>query len=139
MFTATVDRTFALGIDKMWELWTSPEHLGAWHRPSMAFGPTLAAADVRPGGSYRLEMINPAGEVHATSGIYVDVEEPTRLAFTWKWEGADNETLVEVLLSEVDGGTNVSIIHTKLVDQADADLHLEGWTGCLNTLAELYV
>ncbi|MDQ4212898.1 SRPBCC domain-containing protein [Microbacterium capsulatum] len=138
MFTANVDRTFALDIETMWELWTSAEHLSAWHRPSLEFGPTLATVDARVGGRYRLEMLDPAGEVHAVGGIYVEVDRPNRLLFTWQWDGSDNESLVEVSFTAVDDGTAVSIVHTKLVDQADADLHAEGWIGCLQSIAVLY-
>jgi uncharacterized protein YndB with AHSA1/START domain len=138
LFQARVERTFAIGIDTMWTLWTDPQHLGAWHRPSTEFGPTVATADVRPGGSYRLEMLAPTGEVHATSGIYVDVDRPHHLSFTWKWDGTDHDSLVDITSTEDDGKTTVAITHTRLVDQADADRHAEGWIGCLHTLAELY-
>lgn len=138
MFTAFVNRSFAIDVETMWNLWTDPAHLGAWHRPSTAFGPTLATADVRPGGAYRLEMIDPQGAVHSASGVYVEVDRPHRLVFTWKWSHSDNESVVEVTFTEDDGKTAVEITHTKLVDQADADLHAEGWTGCLQTLAALY-
>lgn len=137
MFTATVERTFDVDINTMWTLWTQAEHLSAWHRPSPEFGPTLATVDLRPGGSYRLEMIDPGGAVYAASGEYVEIDEPHRLLFTWQWDGNDHDTLVEVRLTDVDGCTTVAITHTKLVDQADADTHAEGWTGCLAMIAEL--
>jgi len=139
MFTAAVDRTFDIDIRTMWSLWTQAEHLGAWHRPSQAFGPTLATVDLRPGGAYRLEMIDPTGDVHATSGVYVEIDEPHRLVFTWQWDGSDHDTLVDVRLTESDGRTTVSITHTKLIDQAEADLHAEGWIGCLAMIADLYL
>lgn len=138
MFTATADRTFAIGIETMWTLWTDPQHLGAWHRPSTAFGPTIATADVRPGGTYRLEMLAPDGSVHATGGTYVEVDRPRRLVFTWQWDGSPEETLVEVSLTEVDGKTTVAVNHTRFAEQAEADRHAEGWTGCLTTMAALY-
>ncbi|KGN30198.1 activator of HSP90 ATPase [Knoellia sinensis KCTC 19936] len=122
----------------MWTLWTEAEHLGAWHRPSAAFGPTYATVDLRPGGSYRMEMLDPAGELHATSGTYVELDRPHRLSFTWRWDGSDHDTLVDVRLSEDGGRTRVAITHTKLVSQAEADRHAEGWIGCMSTLAATY-
>lgn len=138
MFTANVARTFPLDIETMWELWTTAEHLSAWHRPSLEFGPTVASVDARVGGAYRLEMLDPNGDLHAVGGTYVEVDRPNRLLFTWLWDGSDNDTLVEVTFTSVGDGTAVSIVHTKLVDQADADRHAEGWIGCLQSIAVLY-
>jgi uncharacterized protein YndB with AHSA1/START domain len=138
MFTAYVDRTFDIDIDTMWTLWTEPEHLAAWYRLSLTFGPTVATADLRAGGSYRLEMIDPTGAGRGISGVYVEIARPHRLTFTWRWDDSDHDTLVEVRMTEDTGKTTVSITHTRLIDQPDADIHAEGWTGCLATLAELY-
>ena len=138
LFTAQVDRTFDIDIDTMWTLWTTAEHLAAWHRPSPAFGPTLATVDLRLGGGYRLEMIDPTGQLHASSGVYVELDRPHHLAFTWRWDSSDHDTLVDVRLSEDAGKTTVAITHTKLLDQAEADIHAEGWIGCLTTLGERF-
>jgi len=138
MFTATASRTYALPAQKLWELWTDPEHLAAWHRPSLEFGPTVASTDVREGGAYRIEMFDPSGEVHAAYGVYVEVDEPTKLAFTWSWEGTEGESLVEVTFTENDGATEVAINHTKLDSAESAEEHTHGWVGCLGVLDELY-
>ncbi|MDL9980446.1 SRPBCC family protein [Microbacterium sp. ASV49] len=138
LFTANVERSFALDIETMWELWTDPQHLGAWHRPSLEFGPTIATVDLRPGGTYRLEMLDPEGQVQAVGGTYLDIDRPHRLVFTWRWDGSDNDTRVEVRFADADGSTTVTIVHTDFVAQAEADMHAAGWAGCLETLAALY-
>ncbi len=137
MATANVSRTFAVDGETMWELWTDPEHLCRWFRPSMqAYGPTRASVDLHEGGAVRFEMIRTDGGLHAVSGTVVTVERPRRLAYTWRWDGADNESVVEIEFVPADGGTTVSITHTSLVDQVDAERHAAGWTGMLGSLAE---
>lgn len=136
MVTARIDRTYAVDIATMWSLWTDPEHLSRWFRPSLDdFGPTVAAIDLRVGGAYRFEMVASDGSVHAVGGTVVEVEEPERLALTWRWDGADHESLVEVTLTEHGDQTTVAIDHTRNVDRAEADNHAGGWSGCLESLA----
>jgi uncharacterized protein YndB with AHSA1/START domain len=134
--TARVDRTFDVDIATMWSLWTDPEHLARWFRPSLDdYGPTLASIDLRPGGAYRLEMVRSDGETHAVAGTVVAVEEPTRLALTWHWEGNEHESRVDVTLTARGARTTVVIDHSDLLDETDAARHAEGWVGCLASLA----
>jgi uncharacterized protein YndB with AHSA1/START domain len=116
-------------------LWTDPVHLGRWFRPSVdEFGATLASVDLREGGAVRFEMIRPTGEVHAVSGRIVGLEPPHRLSYTWRWDGEENESVVELAFTETGDGTSVAITHTRLIDQADAERHAAGWDGMLTTL-----
>lgn len=137
MFVANVERTFAIDAPTLWRFWTEPDHLANWFRPSVdGFGPSVAKVDLRPGGSYRIEMVPMDGAVHAVSGQFVDVDEPSHLSFTWAWDGQGNESLVDVAFApEPDGGTSVVITHTRLESQEDADQHRDGWVGCLEVLA----
>lgn len=136
MFTANIDRTYDVDIATMWSLWTDPRHAGTWFRPSLdEFGPTVATIDLQVGGIYRIEMIRNTGEVHASTGQIVEIDEPGRLAFTWRWDGTEHESLVEVTFAEDDAKTTVAIRHTRLASQEDADRHAEGWIGCLESLA----
>ena len=137
MFVAKAERTYPVDRDTLWAMWTDPEHLARWFKPSLdAFGPSIAKVDLRTGGDYRIEMVRKDGEVFAVSGQFVDVEQPTRLTFTWRWDGTPDTSLVEVsFIAETDGGSSVALTHTKLVSQEDVDGHTEGWVCCLDSLA----
>jgi uncharacterized protein YndB with AHSA1/START domain len=136
VFTARIDRTYDLDVHMMWSLWTDPDHLSRWSRPSLEeFGPTVATLELRPGGDLRIEMVLRDGGVHAVTGRIVTTDEPSRLSFTWRWEGTEHESLVDVTFSERDGKTTVAIVHTRLATQDDADRHSQGWAGCLDSLA----
>jgi len=133
---ATASRTYPVDLKTMWSLWTDPEHLGRWFRPSAdEFGSTVASIDLREGGAVRFEMIHTTGEVRAVSGHIVGLEPPHRLSYTWKWDGEQNESVVELEFVETDEGTHVAITHTQLVDQSDVERHAAGWNGMLTTLA----
>lgn len=134
----TLDRTFAVPRDLMWELWTTPEHLAQWMRPSReTFTLTDATVDVRPGGAWRFAMANDEG-TWVGYGEYVAVSPIDKLVFTWQWEGDDENSLVSVTFADDGDGTRVSLFHTRFADQSSADRHAEGWTGCLATLAAIY-
>ena len=138
-FRVEVERAFSIDRATMWSLWTDQEHAARWMRPSISeFAPTVASIDARPDGRYRFEMVGNDGSVRAVSGQFVEVDEPRRLVFTWSWDGVDEESLVEVMLSEVPEGTRVQISHTKLESQESADQHEQGWMGCLASITQLY-
>ncbi len=135
-YAVRVDRSFDVDIDTMWSLWTQPEHLARWFRPSLDdFGPTLATMDLTPGGAYRIEMVTSSGEARAVSGTIVAVEAPVRLSLTWQWEGAPPASLVEITFTAVETRTAVAIHHTHLASAEEAEQHSHGWAGCLESLA----
>jgi uncharacterized protein YndB with AHSA1/START domain len=71
-------------------------------------------------------------------GTYLEVEPPHRLAFSWKWDGTDDEpTRVEVELSEVADGTRMLLTHTGFATAEDAANHRLGWEPELTRLADL--
>jgi hypothetical protein len=47
------------------------------------------------------------------------------------------ETLVTVTFRDVDGGTEISILHEGFIDTGVAEKHTRGWIGCLDKLARV--
>jgi uncharacterized protein YndB with AHSA1/START domain len=86
-----------------------------------------AELDPRPGGLYRVRM----GPDAVALGEYLEVEPPSRLVFTWGWEGngevPPGSTTVEITLREEGDGTVLRLRHTGFRSDADATLHREGW------------
>jgi uncharacterized protein YndB with AHSA1/START domain len=87
-----------------------------------------AELDPRPGGVFRVRM----GSDSVVRGEYVEVEPPSRVVFTWGWEGdaavPPGSTTVELTLEEDGDGTLLILRHSGLPDGASAALHREGWT-----------
>jgi uncharacterized protein YndB with AHSA1/START domain len=109
---------------------TDPEKLQRWF-------PDEATTDVRVGGSYRLVM---AKKDYIASGKYVEVKSPTKLVFTFGWEGDDEPTpagssTVEITLTPVGSDTLVKLTHRGLGSEESRQNHGEGWAKYLKRLS----
>jgi uncharacterized protein YndB with AHSA1/START domain len=120
---------------KVFEAITEPALILQWWGPDA--GLTLSAeADVRPGGRFSIvfQMLN--GSRHNPTGIYREVIQNQKLTFTWEWPGMpERESFVTFLLKPVDGGTELTLIHEQLPDEAARASHEWGWQGLLEQLS----
>lgn len=86
-----------------------------------------AELDARPGGVYRVRMNNDT----VALGEYVAVEPPSRVVFTWGWEGDEavppGSSTVEITLREDGDGTILRLRHTGFPTDEAAASHREGW------------
>ncbi|MEN8180172.1 MAG: SRPBCC domain-containing protein [Pseudomonadota bacterium] len=136
--TLEMKRVFNAPCEQVFHAWTDAEALSNWFAPTDDFSTTVLELDVRVGGRYTIEMLEPNGETHTVSGEYVLIEPPHRLAFTWRWISKQgSQMLVTIELSETDGKTTLLLTHEQIPDIATHDAHEEGWTGCLNRLDTL--
>jgi uncharacterized protein YndB with AHSA1/START domain len=123
-----IQRVLPAPIERVWAALTRPEALAAWFWPPR-LDPAVTA-DPRPGGEYRI-----AGTGMAVSGRYVEVDEPRRLVFTWRWDGDTTESLVCIDLVAVADKTELTLVHDRLDGDEDRANHLTGWDDCLDRLA----
>ena len=73
---------------------------------------------------------------HGTSGTFEVFDPPYRLAMSWAWEDDDGpDSHVEVTFRQVDQGTEVTLIHSRLADEKERDQHQQGWQGAFDKLA----
>jgi uncharacterized protein YndB with AHSA1/START domain len=114
---------------------TRPDLMLQWWGPDA--GPTLSAvADVRPGGRFGIVFRLLDGAEHTPTGVYREVVPDRKLVFTWEWPGMpERESLVTFLLEPVEGGTDLTLIHEQLPDDAARTSHERGWNGVLDKLA----
>ena len=96
-----------------------------------------ATTDPRPGGTYRLTMSDPE---YVASGKYVEVQPPTRLVFTWGWEGGNEPTpvgatTVEITIKPDGPGTVLKLVHSGFSSDTSRESHGKGWAKYLNRLA----
>jgi uncharacterized protein YndB with AHSA1/START domain len=86
-----------------------------------------AELDPRPGGVYRVRMNSDT----VALGEYLAVEAPSRVVFTWGWEGDEvvppGSTTVEITLREDGDGTILRLRHTGFPTDEAAASHREGW------------
>jgi uncharacterized protein YndB with AHSA1/START domain len=133
--TVRIERTFQAPVEAVFRAWTTEEVMRRWWQAERGWETTEAEVDLRVGGAVRVVMRDPAKEVdYGGGGIYTEVDPPTRLAFTWIWDGDTRRTLIEIDFEEVDGMTAVRFTHSGLWDEAAVRAHEDGWGNILDGL-----
>ncbi len=131
-FAATIDRVIPLPPERVWRALTTDD-LAAWFWPPRF--ETTVQLDLRVGGAYRIDG---PGAGMAVSGVFVAIDEPTRLVQTWRWDGEEAETLVTYTLAETpEGATALRVVHENFADEQACAQHQQGWSDCLDRLMRL--
>jgi uncharacterized protein YndB with AHSA1/START domain len=131
MSTLNFTRVLSAPPERVWRAFTDPAVLAAWFWPQRYA--TTVEADLRVGGRYRIDG---PGAGMAVGGEYVSVEPPSRLIFTWRWDGEAEETLVTLHLTPAGDGTALTLTHERFTDETDRDNHTKGWSDCLDRLQD---
>jgi len=76
-----IARSFDAGIERVFEMWTDPEHLAAWMPPAGATMHFLRA-DPRVGGSSLYAMTFPDGAVMHGLITYLAIDKPVLITYT---------------------------------------------------------
>ena len=131
-----IERTFQAPVAKVFDAWTSEEVMRRWWQAEVGWETSAAEVDLRVGGAVRVVMRDPAKDVeYGGSGVYTEIEPPSRLAFTWLWDGDSRRTLIEIDFEEADGATTVRFKHSGLWDEEAVRSHERGWSNVLAKLA----
>jgi uncharacterized protein YndB with AHSA1/START domain len=131
----TLVRRIAARPSIVFDALTTPEGIAYWWGPDG--GPVLVAeTDVRVGGRFRVRFRMLDGSEHESSGEYLEVVPPQRLAMSWRWAGGEDpgESLVEIDLRAIAGGTKLTFTHSRLCDEETRRSHQDGWNGALDKL-----
>jgi uncharacterized protein YndB with AHSA1/START domain len=135
----TVTRDIRVPRPRVFAAWTDPQQASQWWAPQDC-APLTCEMDVRLGGAWRRTMRVPDGTVITKHGVYREVSPPKVLSFTYTTEYADGTvdpiTLVTVMLSEISGGTRVTLRHVNFETQLSRDSHRGGWTSALERFAQ---
>jgi uncharacterized protein YndB with AHSA1/START domain len=126
-------RTFDAPPARVFACFTSAAEMSAWLGPYDIRGEVLVL-DPRVGGRYRVLLRKPDGTELFAGGAFQAIEEPHRIAFTWKWEDGEADTLIIVELRETGGRTEMKFRQEGFGAEIYRDRHIEGWTGCLDKL-----
>jgi uncharacterized protein YndB with AHSA1/START domain len=123
----------------VFKAWTEAEQVARWWGPK-GFETTFCEMDIRPGGAYRVGMRSPQGTHHVRRGVYREIIEPERIAFTYAWEDAEgrpgHETLVAVTFAKQRTKTKLTLHQAMFETVTARDSHQAGWTSCLERFAE---
>lgn len=113
--------------EKVWRVWTEPEHIRAWAFASDDWECPYAENDVKVGGRFVTRM---SSKDKANSfdipGVYTAVEEYTHMAYTM--EGGRT---VDVTFTPIEGGVRVTEIF-EMEDENPEEMQRAGWQAILN-------
>jgi glutathione S-transferase len=140
-FTLNLSRFIRAPREKVFDAFATQAGLAAWMGPR---GMHVRSAQVDPqvGGAWRVELQARDGSIVAVGGHYKQLQRPSRLVYSWQWEGDNSPmpnvvTLIEVSLSEKDDGTELHMAHSGFPVAAARDAHRQGWSSTLNRLNDL--
>jgi uncharacterized protein YndB with AHSA1/START domain len=116
---------------------TTAEGIVHWWGPDA--GPVLLAeADPRVGGRYRVRFLRLLDDTqYECSGEFLDIVRPELVVLSWHWKDGlpePGESRVQFKLKPVAEGTELTLIHSQLRDDAGRVSHEAGWSGALDKL-----
>lgn len=132
--TLILKRVFDAPPDAVFNAWLEREVFQSW------IGPEGVQCDVpllepRVGGRYRIDMKLSSGTI-PVGGEFRVIEKPSRLVFTWGWDGDPARTsLVTLTFRDAGGKTEFTLKQEGFGTVQDRDAHERGWNPPLNKLA----
>jgi uncharacterized protein YndB with AHSA1/START domain len=141
--SVTIVRTFAAPVADVFAAWTDPALLRRWLAPHPC-EVLEASADARPGGQYRIVVIDAEGDRHVTSGEYRELVPGKRLVKTWVYEGKYSavdryKTLLTLDFREAGPrSTELTLRQDQLLTPEDRERNTEGWRLCFDNLDALF-
>jgi uncharacterized protein YndB with AHSA1/START domain len=139
-----ITRTFDAPRELVFAAWTSPAMMLRWMGP-VSHPAVEFEQDLKVGGRWRGRLRPVAGgEDLWQGGEFREIDPPSRLAFTFAWEGDNHPdgpgvpTLVSIELAEDGpGATRMRFRQTGLAGADSADGHTDGWNSTFDRLASL--
>ncbi len=140
-----IERTFSAPRERVYAAWTEGALLREWSCPE---GLTIGEAsnNLREGGRFRIEMIEPdSGVRHVAVGRYLELDPPARLVMTHGWlhEGEEPEavdaraTRLTVELFDEGARTRMVLVQRGFPTVESRDGHREGWESSFRQLDAL--
>ena len=118
---------------------TEPDELAKWWGPRGFTAPSIEL-DLRVGGTYRIAMQPPDGDLFHLSGEFREVDPPARLSYTFRWEPPDRddqETVVTLSFEDLGESAELLFEQGVFATESRRALHEQGWTDALDRLEEL--
>jgi uncharacterized protein YndB with AHSA1/START domain len=131
MNTITVSVKIKAPLEKVWEFWTSPEHITHWNFASDDWECPSAEGTLEVGARFRSRMSAKDGsEGFDFGGIYTEVVPHQTLAYVM-----DDGRTVRVDFSEQDGLATVTEVFDPETENT-IELQQAGWQAILNNFKQ---
>ncbi len=132
-----VNRMLPAEPARVFRAFTEPARLAKWFAPGADWRVEVPGLDLRVGGHYTIDMIDPTGAVNRVKGTYTKIDAPNHLAFTWQWDGMPEETLVTIQFRALPGRTELILNHERFLTPESKANHAQGWEGIMSRLPSI--
>lgn len=106
-----ITRVFDAPRELVFDVWTSPKHVGKWWGPN-GFSITTSEMSVKTGGVWRYMMHGPDGRNYPNKMVFIEVTKPERLVYHHSDDG-EGEVPIEfhttVTFEDVGGKTKLTM------------------------------
>jgi uncharacterized protein YndB with AHSA1/START domain len=129
----SISRYFEAPPALLFRLWADPVHRVRWWGPTgMAL--SRCEVDFRVGGEWSITM-SATNYDHPVHGVFTEIEEPTRLCFTYINDADGHEMLVEMDFLAEGTGTRMEFVQAPFLNVLERNGHNFGWSSTLSMLA----
>ncbi|MDX1920419.1 MAG: SRPBCC family protein [Candidatus Caenarcaniphilales bacterium] len=123
----SVEITLSAPIEKVWELWTLPEHIVKWNQASDDWHTLFAENDLRVGGKFLSRMEAKDGSFGFDfGGVYQEVKINELIVYT-----IDDGRKVEISFTTIDKETKV-VETFEAENENSIELQRAGWQAILD-------
>jgi uncharacterized protein YndB with AHSA1/START domain len=120
----------------VFEALTDPQALPKWWGPHQFTVPRIDL-DLVVGGRYRFTMQPPEGDPFNLQGEFLEIDDPHRLAYTFRWEEPDPDdvdTVATISLVDLGASTRLIVEQGAFATRPRRELHEHGWNESLQRL-----
>lgn len=145
-------RTFNAAKEKVWHAWSDAEHFKKWWGPKEFTCPDCTI-DFKVGGKWLASMMDEKGNKIWATGVYKEIVPYEKMVFTdcfadengnvvssekYGMKDVPMEMLVTVLLKEINGKTEMTIIHEGLPEGELSKGANIGWNTSIDKMEESF-
>lgn len=131
--TLTVKRVIDADPETLWEAMTDQAVMQKWFFATGDGGSATVENSPKVGGSFKIDM-HSNDDTFSHEGVYKEMIPQKKMVFTWNSRFV-TDTVVTITLQEVDGGTEVRLVHEFLPNKEMKENHTQGWKAILEKLA----
>ena len=141
-------RNFNASKEQVWHAWSNPENFKQWWGPK-EFSCPDCEIDFKVGGKWLASMMDDKGNKIWATGVYKEIMPLEKIVFTdcfadekgnvvsseeYGMKGIPLEMLVTVTMKEIDGKTEMTIIHTGLPEGEHITGANTGWNTSIDKM-----
>lgn len=123
----TVQTILKAPIEKVWELWISPEHITQWNHASADWHTPYAENDLKVGGKFKYTMAAKDGSMQFDfGGTYTEIVNHSLIAYT-----IDDGRKVKITFESQENGVVITEKFDPETENSEA-LQQQGWQAILD-------